>query len=146
MDKTYLEKLKDPRWQKKRLEIFNRDEFKCKKCGNTKETLNIHHIKYIKDKEPWDYPNELLTTLCEDCHKIIEELRKNEFFKNFNEITIYRPSNQHNPDHDFFIISSLLVSFLMIRKNKSPIDGFLFIKKDIDELIKYLEGLKMEES
>lgn len=28
-DKTYAEKLKDPRWQKRRLEIFERDDWTC---------------------------------------------------------------------------------------------------------------------
>lgn len=42
----YSEKLKDPRWQKKRLEILNRDEFACRFCGDNKSTLNVHHISY----------------------------------------------------------------------------------------------------
>ena len=65
---SYIEKLKDPRWQKKRLEIMERDEFKCQKCHNPENTLHIHHFAYIKDKDPWDYPSDYLITLCEDCH------------------------------------------------------------------------------
>jgi len=30
----YSKKLKDPRWQKKRLKIFKSDKFKCKICGD----------------------------------------------------------------------------------------------------------------
>ena len=30
----YSEKLKDPRWQKKRLEILERDNFRCQYCGD----------------------------------------------------------------------------------------------------------------
>lgn len=83
---TYFKKLLDPRWQKKRLEILNRDEFSCKYCNNTEKTLHIHHIRY--GKEPWDVPNKYLITLCEDCHnaetildlKIKEEV---ELFKYF---------------------------------------------------------------
>lgn len=66
--KTYFEKLKDPRWQKKRLEIFNRDEFRCITCGDKESTLNVHHLKYEKGFEPWDYDNKCLITLCESCH------------------------------------------------------------------------------
>lgn len=67
--KTYSEKLKDPRWQKKRLEILNRDEFSCQKCCDDQSTLHVHHRRYSNEyKEPWDYPNELLVTLCESCH------------------------------------------------------------------------------
>ena len=64
----YSEKLKDPRWQKKRLKIFNRDNFTCVECGDTETTLHIHHKEY-KDSEIWDYPNESLITLCENCHR-----------------------------------------------------------------------------
>lgn len=31
----YAKKLMDPRWQKKRLEIFKRDGWKCQNCGLT---------------------------------------------------------------------------------------------------------------
>lgn len=65
---TYSEKLKDPRWQKRRLEIFNRDKFACRKCGDEKTTLAVHHLYYERGKEPWDYPADALVTLCEPCH------------------------------------------------------------------------------
>lgn len=66
--KSYYEKLKDPRWQKKRLEIMERDKFTCQRCLSTESTLHVHHRKYVFGKEPWDYENEFLVTLCEDCH------------------------------------------------------------------------------
>ena len=43
---AYSEKLKNPKWQKKRLEILNRDNFTCIKCGDKETTLQIHHFKY----------------------------------------------------------------------------------------------------
>jgi 5-methylcytosine-specific restriction endonuclease McrA len=64
----YYEKLKDPRWQKRRLEIFTRDDFMCLFCGATDKTLTVHHQYYIAGKEPWDYPDRALTTLCYECH------------------------------------------------------------------------------
>jgi glutaredoxin len=68
---TYSEKLKDPRWQKKRLEIFQRDDFKCVYCGDDKNTLHIHHLQYDRShKDPWDYENEKMITLCEYCHQL----------------------------------------------------------------------------
>lgn len=65
---TYSEKLKDPRWQKKRLEILNRDEFKCQHCLDEESTLNVHHISY-SEGEPWEIENKLLLTLCKNCHE-----------------------------------------------------------------------------
>jgi hypothetical protein len=71
--KTYSEKLKDPRWQRKRLEIMQRDNFKCSQCHNGDITLNVHHWQY--SKEPWDAKNEDLTTVCHLCHKEIEHCK-----------------------------------------------------------------------
>lgn len=66
---TYSESLKHPMWQRKRLEILNRDGFKCMACGATDKTLHVHHLMYVKGREPWNYPNSSLVTLCEDCHE-----------------------------------------------------------------------------
>jgi len=73
--KSYYEKLRDPRWQKKRLGIMERDNFSCTSCGSTIGTLNVHHrVAYRKNTDPWDYENDELTTLCEECHSQISEL------------------------------------------------------------------------
>lgn len=70
---NYSEKLKNPLWQRKRLEILTRDNYTCQMCNSTDNTLHIHHRHYIKFREPWDYPDSLLVTLCQDCHKKEEE-------------------------------------------------------------------------
>ena len=31
--------------------------------------LNVHHTYYIKGHKPWEYENDSLVTLCEDCHR-----------------------------------------------------------------------------
>lgn len=66
---TYAEQLKDPRWQRKRLIIFERDGWACVACSNTNETLHVHHKYYAKGKKPWEYPDGDLETLCSTCHK-----------------------------------------------------------------------------
>jgi 5-methylcytosine-specific restriction endonuclease McrA len=67
---TYSEKLKDPRWQKKRLEILSAANFACEYCTNKTKTLHVHHLSYLKGKDPWDYTDDYLVCLCEDCHAI----------------------------------------------------------------------------
>lgn len=76
---TYAEKLKDPRWQKKRLEILNRDGWSCQFCGNTKSTLHVHHKAY-QGNNPWETDDDLLEVLCEDCHDIESRLTPLESF------------------------------------------------------------------
>ena len=66
--KSYIEKLKDPRWQKKRVEILERDHWSCVSCREKTQTLHVHHLFYLYGKEPWDIPNGFLITLCEKCH------------------------------------------------------------------------------
>lgn len=74
MKKTYAEKLKDPRWQKKRLQILERDGWKCVVTGEKNQTLHVHHRRYHKD--PWDAPNEELETVCEWVHEAISNFDK----------------------------------------------------------------------
>jgi hypothetical protein len=67
---SYKELLKDVRWQQKRLKIMERDGWACKdaKCPKTSNTMQIHHLDYFPDLKPWEYPDDMLITLCEDCH------------------------------------------------------------------------------
>ena len=64
----YHQSLKDGRWQRRRLEIMERDDFKCCGCGTT-DGLNVHHLRYIAGRKPWEYDDEDLITLCAKCHK-----------------------------------------------------------------------------
>lgn len=74
---TYAEKLRDPRWQKRRLEILSRDNFTCQICGATDKTLHVHHKYYENGCEPWDDDLVIgLVTLCEDCHESESDKKK----------------------------------------------------------------------
>ena len=64
----YKSKLLDIRWQKKRLEIFKRDKFQCRSCYAHEGTMHVHHLKYLMRYEPWEYDDDDLITLCDDCH------------------------------------------------------------------------------
>lgn len=65
---TYAEQLKDPRWQRRRLEVLNQANFECTCCGNKEKTLHVHHKIYRKGHKVWEYPDAELEVLCEDCH------------------------------------------------------------------------------
>lgn len=65
---TYSEKLQHPKWQKRRLEILNRDNWTCRICQSKDDQLHAHHGYYEKGLDPWDYPDESLWTLCDKCH------------------------------------------------------------------------------
>ena len=70
---SYRELLFDDRWTEKRIEILQRDSYKCTICGSMDKLL-VHHKQYHYNTRtdqkcpPWDYDNKYLVTLCESCH------------------------------------------------------------------------------
>lgn len=82
---SYAELLKDPRWQKKRLEVMQRDGFRCQHCLREDKELQVHHLLYRKGAKPWEYKNEELVTLCKRCHENESEAKK-ETYEIFNEL------------------------------------------------------------
>lgn len=68
---NYSDKLKDPRWQKKRLKILERDKWRCQICTSETDTLNVHHLEYTPGLMPWEYNDEELLTVCEHHHEFI---------------------------------------------------------------------------
>lgn len=75
---NYSEKLLDPKWKEKRRQIIDRDGGACIFCKD-RERLEIHHAYYIAKREPWEYPDECLVTLCHDCHGTATERYAKEF-------------------------------------------------------------------
>lgn len=65
----YRTLLRDPRWQKRRLQIFEHDDWRCQQCGATERELQVHHRWYQRGAAPWESPEEALLTLCVSCHK-----------------------------------------------------------------------------
>ena len=72
---AYARKLNDPRWQKVRLQVMQRDGWECRRCGHVKP-LQVHHGYYQFGLEPWEYPLDSLSSLCEECHEIADQARE----------------------------------------------------------------------
>lgn len=67
-------------WREKRQKILNRDNNKCVYCGKT-HNLQVHHKYYSKYPNgfrvyPWNYPDDALITLCDECHKKVHNKKK----------------------------------------------------------------------
>lgn len=60
--------LKSPKWASKRKFILKRDDYSCVKC-RSKKNLHVHHKYYLRDRLPWEVPNDCLVTLCALCHE-----------------------------------------------------------------------------
>lgn len=75
-DRAYAESFKDPRWQKLRLETFERDGWACRRCAAKDVELNAHHTYYEFGQPPWSYPPRSIVTYCNDCHETIHASKK----------------------------------------------------------------------
>ena len=75
----YAEKLEDPRWKAKRLEILKRDNCTCQWCGST-HNLQVHHHYYVWGREPWEYDDKALITVCRRCHKWWHSTHQNRVY------------------------------------------------------------------
>lgn len=125
--KSYSEKLRDPRWQKLRLEIFERDNWKCCYCNDSATTLNVHHLKYTQHL-PHDEPKENLQTVCEDCHMIIEERKK---ISDTESIIFIKKLDKPGDCHvRGFLVLNSAGSIRLFERNKSAINFVFGIKAD----------------
>lgn len=72
---SYLDRLKDTRWQRKRLEILSERNWTCESCSSTEKTLHVHHRLYRKGAMPWEYESKELMVLCYECHEQITHVK-----------------------------------------------------------------------
>jgi len=151
---TYAEKLKDPRWQKKRLEILERDSFMCKNCGRDDKTLHVDHKIYRKGFDPWEYDETDLQTLCEDCHKAIGAYRQRltEYIGSMNTFELEQLERfiQHSPiagvslivnDLDMILIQTRSLNRILkiVEQYKAGHKGYsermVCLNEDLDEYL-----------
>lgn len=127
MAKTYSDILKNPLWQRKRLEIFQRDGFRCKLCDDDTKTLHVHHLEYGDFNKPWSVGDDKLITYCELCHDIAEQFKK-------HGITIRKITwdNYNNKPRGVIYM-------------KSPMDSTIVICEVIDEGVNYLSTLTISD-
>lgn len=57
-------------WIEFRESVIELDGNKCSVCGRSRDevVLQVHHLKYIAGRKPWEYPAEECRTLCKGCH------------------------------------------------------------------------------
>lgn len=84
----YVAALRDPRWQRKRLEIMERDGFRCRECKTNDVELQVHHKRYKRNAKPWEHEDSIMVTLCRPCHERITELHDRAKFL-LGEMNLY---------------------------------------------------------
>jgi hypothetical protein len=73
MKLSYIEQLRHPNWQRKRLEMLASNDWTCAKCAAVDKELHVHHLRYVKGRMAWEYEDEELQVLCNACHKLTHE-------------------------------------------------------------------------
>lgn len=101
MANTYGEKLKDPRWQRKRLKILERDLFTCLLCSDKDTTLHIHHKEYLPGRHPWQYEDDNFMTLCKHCHAVCEKVKA---FSNY----VMAIKKQYDPGIEAYVLLTVV--------------------------------------
>lgn len=134
--KTYGELLKHPKWQMRRLKIFERDGAKCTLCGDTETTLNVHHLKY-HGSNPWDAPDEDLITLCEMCHLLVEE------FKGWGAIESYGfPVRVMKGKYGHLFLTEFSIGVFVTGYGDGIFNHIAFHKDGIDKVVGFLMSCK----
>jgi hypothetical protein len=139
----WKEQYKHPKWQKKRLEILERDEYMCIRCCDNESTLHVHHKYYDSDKLMWDYPDSCYLTLCNECHWL-----EHEAIKIFNALDHFpeTPGTIHEKliglyhTNDKFDCAFLLNVFCGLRRSKGRVEllkqAGVAIKKELKKFKK----------
>ena len=84
--KRYSQELQKIHWKLKADNIRIRDKHKCRLCGAVGTQLDVHHLRYIDGREPWEYDDGDLVTLCHTCHGqlhdeiIFNQLTEGDYF------------------------------------------------------------------
>jgi len=128
----YADKLKDPRWQKKRLEVLNENEFTCYICANDKLTLHVHHRKYCD--EPWNIENKYLVVLCERCHNKEHKI-KQKYIEKISEIL---------KNEMYIVAENLYLMLFAIKESGEYSDGCEELLLDMAQIILLNKNISYE--
>lgn len=74
VSEEYVEYLRSDTWQRLRSQRLKIDGYKCQRCGRPFD-LQVHHLFY-PDELGTEDPYRDLITLCDCCHEIIEQQKK----------------------------------------------------------------------
>jgi hypothetical protein len=77
----------DPRWQRKRLEVFSFYGWQCCFCDRDIDQVSknggqfhAHHRYYVKGRDIWEYLVTDFLCLCDECHEqthiALDEIRR----------------------------------------------------------------------
>lgn len=140
---NYVQKLQNPKWQKKRLDILSRDLFTCLLCGDKDTTLHIHHKEYLPGRQPWDYEDDNFQTLCKHCHAVSEHI------KSFSD-SVLAIKKQYDPAIEAYVLLTVVNTYKGIElflfayntKHEELTRIISFAEEDINDFQKLINQAK----
>ena len=110
----YGKRLSDPRWQRRRLEVLERDSWRCTWCGEGREELQVHHGYYERGRvDPWEYDMTTLYSLCDNCHERAENARA----------SVYRRLRSLHPRHHLDVWQLLGQVEQLLKRDERALQG-----------------------
>lgn len=65
-----------PRWHELRAQHQIRTQCTCDRCNGPATPGQLHHTFYEFGRQCYEYPTESFRYLCEECHELMDKLRK----------------------------------------------------------------------
>lgn len=93
--KDYNRQMQEPRWQRRKPQIHDRDKWRCRFCFDNTIRLHVHHVEYAPGADAWAYPNTELLSLCEDCHWIMQFCAPAKPRTRLSMAMLLRATNRH---------------------------------------------------
>lgn len=68
--KEFISPYRNSLWIDFRESVIELDGNKCSVCGRSRGEviLQVHHLKYVAGRKPWEYATHECRTLCKSCH------------------------------------------------------------------------------
>ena len=131
---TYAEKLKDPRWQKKRLKILERDDWRCQMCYDNEKMLSVHHRLYRKGIDPWEYKDDELVTLCPECHE-----HETDCLKEYSDL-LFSVLKSKFFSEDLFDLANMFNKLKIKNESSWTVSALtIFLNDNIEQIYDYYE-------
>lgn len=73
----YKEKLQSQEWRDFSRAAKENANYACQMYKRGKVRLNLHHLFYDLNKEPWEYEPQDVVVICEGCHNEIHDQLQN---------------------------------------------------------------------
>jgi len=76
MKKDFKAQYQDKRWYELSKKIKARDKNTCQMCGRNDRPVSVHHKVYRSGTDVWDYADDELICICDECHNIVTKNSK----------------------------------------------------------------------